>query len=187
MKKKIFLLAAIVACIAILAAGTMAYYTSESTAHNVITSGGIDIEIVEKTVTKNGATIDFPEEGIKGVMPGTTVSKIVKVKNTGVSAAWVRVKVEATIISASGEALSTEVMSYKTLSGWTYRDGYYYYNEPVGALQSTDVLFEEVQFDVKMGNAYQNCTANLIVSAEAVQTANNGATVLEAKGWPTAE
>ena len=31
---------------------------------------------------------------------------------------------------------------------------------------------------------FQNCTANIEISAQAVQTANNGKTVLEAKGWP---
>jgi len=35
-----------------------------------------------------------------------------------------------------------------------------------------------------MGNEYQNCTVSVDVSAQAVQVANNGADVLEAKGWP---
>ena len=34
-----------------------------------------------------------------------------------------------------------------------------------------------------MGNEYQNCTANLIIYAQAVQTANNGETALDAQGW----
>lgn len=184
MKKKIFLLAAIVVCIAIMAAGTLAYYTSESTAHNVITSGGIDIEVVNKTVTESGAKVDFPEEGITGIMPGTSVSKIVTVKNTGVSEAWIRIKLEAAIESADGEALDTDVMTYKILPGWKKVGDYYYYTKPVAALASTTQLIEEVVFNTSMGNEYQNCTANLFVSAEAVQKANNGSTVLEAKGWP---
>ena len=49
---------------------------------------------------------------------------------------------------------------------------------------STDVLFDEVHFDgPTMGNAYQGCEVNIIVSAQAVQVANNGATVQEAAGW----
>ena len=46
---------------------------------------------------------------------------------------------------------------------------------------------EEVRFSAEMGNAYQNCTANVVISAQAVQTANNGDTVMEAAGWPDGE
>ena len=60
MKKKILLLASAVICLAILATGTLAYFTSSKTAHNVITSGGITIEIEEKTT----GGVDFPKEGI---------------------------------------------------------------------------------------------------------------------------
>ena len=37
-----------------------------------------------------------------------------------------------------------------------------------------------------MGNEYQNATATVDVFAQAVQTANNGATVMAAQGWPKA-
>ena len=47
-------------------------------------------------------------------------------------------------------------------------------------------LFTTVTFDAAMGNAYQNSTATVSVRADAVQTANNGAAVLEAAGWPAA-
>ena len=38
-----------------------------------------------------------------------------------------------------------------------------------------------------MGNEYQNATATVDVLAQAVQTANNGESVMEAQGWPEAE
>ena len=41
-------------------------------------------------------------------------------------------------------------------------------------------------FKADMGNEYQNATATVDVSAQAVQTANNGATVMDAQGWPNA-
>ena len=49
MKKKILLVTAVVICLAIAATGTLAYFTSDDVAHNVITSGGVNIELVEKT------------------------------------------------------------------------------------------------------------------------------------------
>ena len=35
-----------------------------------------------------------------------------------------------------------------------------------------------------MTNEYQNCTVEVIVKAQGVQTANNGSSALEAAGWP---
>ena len=190
MKKKMLIVAAATICLAAGASGTLAYFTSENTAHNVITSGGVNIEVVEKTKNTEGALVDFPKEGMKGIMPGTDVSKIVSVKNTGESEAWVRVQVESMIKAADGSNLALEiekvgpVMTYTVGSNWTLDNGYYYYKEPVKAGESTDILFDTVTFAPEMGNDYQNCTANIEISAQAVQTANNGTTVLEAKGWP---
>ena len=45
-------------------------------------------------------------------------------------------------------------------------------------------IFTAVTFKPDMGNEYQNATATVDVSAQAVQTANNGDTVMDAKGWP---
>lgn len=189
MKKKILLAAAVVICLTIAVSGTLAYFTFEDTVHNVITSGGVSIEVVEKTKSTDGAELeDFPKEGITGVMPGTEVSKIVSVRNTGNSEAWVRVKVDATIKSAEGEGkLPSDVMTYTVSEGWTEKDGYYYYNNKVPAGESTSILFDTVKFDPEMGNEYQNCKANIVISAQAVQTANNGTTVMDAQGWPAGE
>lgn len=191
MRKKILLAAAVAICLAVGTSGTLAYFTSENTAHNVITSGGVNIEVVEKTQDKSGALVDFPKEGMKGVMPGTDVSKIVSVKNTGESEAWIRVQVESKIKAADGADLPLtiekvgSVMTYTVGGGWSLgEDGYYYYTKPVAAGETTDILFDTVTFAPQMGNEYQNCTANIEISAQAVQTANNGTTVLEAKGWP---
>ena len=190
MKKKLFSLAVICICLSVVSAGTLAYYTANETAHNVITSGGVNIEVVEQM--QNGDTlIDFPAEGISGVMPGTSVSKIVRVENTGASDAWIRVKVSEKMTSAEGADLSAGVMTYKVKEGWIDGgDGYYYYNEPVAPADSTDVLFETVNFDAAMGNEYQNCTANILIYAEAVQSANNAipenGDVTDIQGWPTA-
>ena len=146
---------------------------------------------MEKTQGKDGVLVDFPKEGVRGVMPGSDVSKIVSVKNTGESEAWIRVQVESVIKAADGADLPLTienvgpVMTYTVGGGWSLgEDGYYYYAKPVAAGETTGILFDTVTFAPEMGNAYQNCTANIEISAQAVQTANNGKTVLEAKGWP---
>ena len=139
MKKKTMLIAALVICLAIAATGTLAYYTAEGKAHNVITSGGVNIEVVEKTTGEDGTLVDFPKDGIKGVMPGSSVTKIVRIDNKGSSEAWVRVKVDSKIVGADGKELSLvigenerPVIKYTVLEGWIKGDdGYWYYNKPV--------------------------------------------------------
>ncbi len=198
MKKKVLILSLAVIALAVLATGTLAFFTYEDTAHNVITSGGVTIEVIEKMKGEGDTLVDFPEEGIPGVMPGTSVSKIVSVKNTGLSEAWIRVSVEQAITGADKQPLpgvireNIPVMSF-TVDGdlWIEEAGYYYYTKAVPAGESTEVLFREVVFAPQMGNEYQGCTANIIVYAQAVQAANNaipeGGDVTDVKGWPEKE
>lgn len=185
MKKRILAVAVLVICVAIAATGSLAYFTATGTARNVITSGGIDIQIVETTDTGR------PFVDLTGVMPGATVSKIVKVENTGSGEAWIRVKVEPSITGVDGQSLpgtlnsGDSVMSFDIGSDWIDgEDGYYYYKSPVAPKGLTGALLEEVTFAAKMGNEYQNCNAQILISAQAVQSANNGTKVTEAKGWP---
>ena len=93
MKRKLLILSVLVICIATLAAGTLAYFTSEGTAHNVITTGGVEIAVQEWA--DEGRQTPF--EDLTGIMPGMTVTKIAEIRNTGASEAWVRVKVEKNI------------------------------------------------------------------------------------------
>lgn len=189
MKKKLLILSLIVACLAIIASGTLAYFTAEDTAHNVITSGGVDITLEEWAEDPDGGETLIPFENVTGVMPGAEVSKIVTVKNTGASDAWIRVKADVSITLAEGVTgevdLSLLKIDYNT-EFWTLNedDGYWYYNTYTKPGEVTEPLFTTVTFDVSMGNLYQNSSASVDVSAQAVQTANNGETVMEAQGWP---
>ena len=92
-KKKVLAVLLVVLCLSILGDATAAYFTAKDTAHNVITTGNVDIEVVEKQ-EKDGVLVDYPVQPIEGVMPGATVSKIVTVKNAGAGEAWVRVQLD---------------------------------------------------------------------------------------------
>ena len=184
MKKKIFALALIALCAAVTAAGTLAYFTDSATAHNVITSGGIDIEIVETRVDKEtGNEVPYPDEPISGIMPGQNVSKIVTVKNHETSGdAWIRAMVNVTGQFADGTAIMPEQLRYIAFEHnetyWEYdeEEGYFYCKEPVKSGEATAPLFKEVKFAAEMPNEYQGCTVYIDVIAEAVQTAHNGET-----------
>lgn len=187
MKRRLLAAAVIMFCLSLVAYGTLAFFTAEDTAHNVITSGEIDIELLEWADAAK--TTPFPEDGVSGVMPGTEVTKIVEVKNTGSNKAWVRVKVDKEITLSEGVqgAVDLGLMQLDfDESCWIEQGGYYYYKEPLAPGAVTEPLFASVTFDSRMGNLYQNSTAKVDVTVYAVQVANNGAAVLDAQGWPAA-
>lgn len=191
MKKKLALLATLAACTAMIASGTLAYYTAQDKAHNVITSGNIEIELVETTDKLDANKQPIPFENVDGVMPGTAVSKIVQVKNTGEADAYIRVKVETNVTLATGnnaipdyEPISIEYATGTSKTEWTEKNGYYYYNSPVAPGEITKPLFSEVYFKTSMGNEYQNSKAEVKVIAYGTQVANNGKNAVDAAGWP---
>lgn len=183
MKRKLLILSALAVCLATLAAETLAFFTAEGKAHNVITTGGVKIELLEWADT--GRTKPFKDK--TGAMPGAEIVKIVEIKNTGASDAWVRVKIEKSI-KLQGEGTPDTDLVKLTLNtaDWMEKDGYYYYKEALKPGEVTEPIFTGVTFNADMGNEYQNATAKVDVSAQAVQTANNGATVMDAQGWPNA-
>ena len=183
MKEKILALAVIAICGSIAAGGTLAYFNAETKAHNVITAGEVNIELIEKRNPYPGTEFeDF--EGLPdfedkiGVMPGASVSKMVAVKNTGDADAWIRVKVATRITDpvngAANQELPNDVVSYDfNTTEWEKIGDYFYYLQPVSADGVTERLFENVIFAKTMGNEYQNCRVEIDVEAEAMQVANN--------------
>jgi len=202
LKKRIVSLAVVAAMLSIAAMGTLAYFVDEATAHNVITTAAIDITLNDKTVIDD-VIVDFPsfeEGGIGGVMPGTSVSKIVSVTNDGASAAWVRIRLEQYIMDATADNLlpmeladgtPAFTLNYTEDTPWVQGpDGHWYYPQQLAAAATTETLFESVSFAPGLGNEYQRCTAHVIVIAEAVQTVNNpmpaSGNPWDIPGWPEA-
>lgn len=182
MKRKLLILSVLAICIATLTTGTLAFFTSEGRAHNVITTGGVKIAVQEWA--DEGKQTPFTD--LNGVMPGVPVTKIAEIKNTGASDAWIRVKVDKNIQRQDGGEPNTDLVKLDLNDqDWKQgNDGYLYYNKPLKPSEVTKPIFTTVTFDAAMGNEYQNATASVDVSAQAVQTANNGATVMDALGWP---
>ena len=191
MKKRILYIAAIIICLSLITGGTYAYYTTSDTARNVITSGGVEGAVVEQQLV-NGTLQPYPNQPIQ-VMPATTVSKIVSVQSSE-QAAWVRMNFTLTVHDAEGkemeipaDELEKVIVIEVDATNWTLKDGWWYYNTAIKSGEMTKPLFEEVVFSGPyMDNKYQLCTVVIDVTAQAVQQANNGATVWEALGWPEA-
>lgn len=187
MKKKVLVIALIVVCLSILAYSTTAYFTYNDTATNVITMGKLRIEICETAFTNEGIV---PFRDPINVLPGTSVSKIVEVKNVGAAAAWIRISLDESIVLAHNVygTADLSLISYDiNRTDWIEYDGYYYYIAPLMPGEATNPLFTKVYFSQYMGNMYQESVAFVNVHAEATQVANNGTNVLEALGWPSAD
>lgn len=192
MKKKILYIAAILICLSIISGGTLAYYSVSEVAQNVITSGGVEISLIEEQLV-DGVVVPYPNQPIK-IMPDTKVSKIVSVQSKKQSA-WIRVNYTVTVYDAEGdemkipdEELEKVIIIQPDSTNWTQKDGWCYYNTAVASGEKTTPVFEEVVFSgPDMDNKYQLCTVLIDVEAQAVQQENNGNYAVEAFGWPDSE
>lgn len=190
MKKKLTAIAIIAICLAIISGGTLAYYTYTDTARNVITSGGIKVEIVEQQ-NAGGNLIPYPGDEPIMILPGTEVSKVVSVRSLQ-QPAWIRMSYTLTVHDAAGRPMELTPAQLSSIihinadsTSWTLKDGWYYYNAALGSGDVTKPLFTSVSFSgPNMGNEFQKATLYIDVKAEAIQQANNGSTAAEAY-WPT--
>jgi len=172
-KKRLLSIAVVLMGLAILSMGTLAYFTDEATAHNIITSGDVNIELKEWA----DAEKTKPFEKVDGVMPGETVTKIVEVANIGTGDAWVRMKVTKEIQGPLNSAKEADELLTLVNIGdqWELQDGYYYYKEPLKAKATSQPLFEAVKLETSMNDRFQSSTVKIDVTAEAIQSDNMGA------------
>ncbi|MBQ4638465.1 MAG: hypothetical protein IJB92_06985 [Clostridia bacterium] len=189
MKKKVLYIAALVICLSIITNGTLAYFTAIDTARNVITSGGVNIKVVEQQL-KNGKIEPYANDPIK-IMPASAVSKIVSVLSTN-QAAWIRMNYTVTVFDANGKVmdipageLEKAVIIEPNQASWKKIDGWWYHKTAVESGEMTAPLFDSVSFSADMDNKYQLCRIEIDVNAQAVQKANNAARATEAVGWPS--
>ncbi len=182
MKIKTMLLAALAVIMLTAAGGSIAYFTAQGTAVNVITSGNIRMALHDEA--GNGQA--FPQNGLGALMPGDTADKIVYVENTGDHALYTRIKLNCSATSSSGAALSFErvALNIDTANWLLGADGWYYYNSAVEAGAHTTPLFTEATLLPETGNEYMGAVIRIGITAQAVQKANNGAAVWQASGWP---
>lgn len=207
MRKKLIIAALAALVVSLMAYGTLAYMTAETTAHNIITAGSVDIVLYDKSRPEgdDGQTPieqlpDFPAQGLR-VMPGTEASKLVAVSKAQSSAdCWVRVKLTPTLTLADGtkramtadDPITLVLNSTDWLAG---EDGWFYLQRPLtGDEPLSELLLSAVRFEPGMGNQYQGSTLSIDVSAQAVQSKNNdipqasaenpNPTVEDVGGWP---
>ena len=168
---------------ALVANRTMAYYTVLGTATNVVTSGSIQLQILETTTGGK----PFPEDGVS-VIPGDVVDKAVFVRNDCDHPFWLRAEV---VLGKTGDELpSAEFLELLNLNAkqWIYVDGYYYYYRILQPGEITEPLFTQVRVNGSLVDQYDvGKLMSLTVKASAVQSEHNpAANPWQATGWPEA-
>lgn len=191
MKKKIVILAAVAALLSIVGFGTYAALNASATASNIVTAGSVDISLRDERLAGENAWEAFPE-GALDVLPDTTVTKRVYVTNTGKNDCYVRLKLVPEIKAAEGKAVDVSDITIKVEDEHWVADGegFYRYDGILKPEETTEFPMPcEIYFDgAKMGMEYLGATIDVVNHAQAVQAENNGAeTILEVKGWPSAE
>ncbi len=89
MKKKLAATLSVVLILGLATLGILAYLTDTDHDVNVMTLGNVEIEQHEQQIGEDGTTLE-PFKNGKGLYPGTEISKIVTVENTGKSDCYVR-------------------------------------------------------------------------------------------------
>ena len=184
----ILMLVLIFATIIIFTAQTYAYFSdSISSEQNRIAAGKLDVELIEM---QNGEISQTAYAEPIRIMPATSVSKTVRVKNNGTLPIYVRIKIEKTINKSENEIPDgweeLIVCDFNTTDGpWIYHEGYYYYKVSLDAGSTTAQLFDTVSFSKDMGNQFENSEIGFAVLCQATQANGNSDDPLTAWGWPS--
>ncbi len=173
----------LVATIAI--GGTVAYLQDDDSDVNVMTVGNVTIEQIEQQLDENGNLVPFVQA--KELYPGTGVSKIVTVKNTGASDAYFRTLIAFEDVPGS-ETFGVDFPineAYRwswgapeatiVVNGVTYQVYEAVYNQALKAGETSPASLTKVEFaktctneDMeKLGGTY-----DILVASQAVQTAS---------------
>lgn len=140
--------------------------TYKTEVQNNISLGQVAIDLSEYQLDKDGKEIPYANP--RKIIPGETVSKIVRIKNLG-NDAWIRVKAEYT----AEEGINGFTDENLQLSGdkWERHGDYYYYKEPVKSGNSVDFI-KAVTIPEEWGNIYADKTLSINITSEAVQERN---------------
>ncbi len=193
MKRRIFAGAIIVICLAIITSSTIAYFTAKGIAKNVITTGDVDIKVIEYQ-DKDGELVPYPKDSVD-IMPGEEISKIATVMNNDAES-YIRAKIVVLLKDSDGKVLKevginefNDITLDINSSYWSKKsdnDEWWYYNKSLLTNEAAEPLFTKVIFNGgSMTNEYKNTMLDVKVLAQGVQSVNNGDNALEANGWPS--
>lgn len=158
MKKRTVITVTILLISIMIAGGSMAWFTSNSSkAVNELQFGTIKVKILEEFNDING-------------IDEKTYNKKVQIKNLGTKKAYVRVRLVPEW-SEPSLPVSNVVLNLSANGDWTARqsDGYYYFKYYLTENDTTSLLLDSVTFS-ELGSEYKDASFTLKVVSEGVQT-----------------
>ncbi len=156
------------------AGSTLAAWSVQSDTVNKITIGSVKGLVMEEYIQN------------QTVMPGSTVNKVVTVKNTGDIDARIRVRIDKAWGASrddDGNLIADHSLNTDNIritydsTKWYYdkADGYFYYLDVLSPGAATAVpLMKEFTVDKEIGNEYKNMQADIVVHMECVQAMGDG-------------
>ena len=171
-RKKALWLTAAVVLLLLLVSQIVAFFTSEDMTTNRYSAKKIPDPVVRIAITETFEPPTTPSEG--------PYKKDVKITNTGTESCYPRVRLEfsdaqiAAISSLSADGTQyVPVADYTTdlPTGWVYREGYYYFTDPLPPGEATNSLFQWVKtvFPADADGSVTPKDFDIFVYAEAVQ------------------
>lgn len=176
-KKKLYTLVGSLVLVGAIGVGaTLAYFTDNDVAKNVVTMGHVDIDLDEPNYTPGVDNV------MEDLVPGETITKDPTITVAEDSQpAFIRAKIEFLMDGAPMEAkYASELEGQLTLEGtklvedtsWKKGEGNYYYFQYEVDPGEKIVLFDEVTIPSNWGNDVADSEIQIIVSAEAIQSEN---------------
>lgn len=169
-KKKLIPLLSAVALVGVIGVGsTLAYFTDNDAANNVVTMGHVNIELDEPEFSAANE-----DNTITNVVPNQTITKDPTITVVaGSESCYLRAKIDITELNA--DQIADLLENTNIGEDWVLaEDGYYYYQNAVSKSdedQTVD-LFDTVVIPAEWGNEVADLTFEINVSAEAVQADN---------------
>ena len=197
-KKKIISIASVMLiAVVAFASSTYAYFTATvGSSFNVIQSAsGVEFDFVDLVYLQDSSS-GVPMESVTDRLtayPGENVKRDIYAVNRGQISIYVRAKLSSSVTldaryADKADLIDPSLVSYSIDENyWVTRDtfdGYYYYILPLAGGEQTTALISSVNFSEKMGNMYKGSKVAVKAVFEVVQSNGNGASVLDAGGWP---
>ena len=169
-KKKLIPLLSAVALVAVIGVGsTLAYFTDNDSANNVVTMGHVNIELDEPEFSAENEN-----NTITNVVPNQTITKDPTITVVaGSESCYLRAKIEVTKLS--DDQVADLLDNTNIGEDWILaEDGYYYYQNAVSKADQdqTVELFDTVVIPAEWGNEVADMTFEINVTAEAIQADN---------------
>ena len=189
MKKRLTLMCTAIALVAVLiVGGALAMFTDTETATNVVTIGNLDITLDETSYDEDGIPGDRTSGEHKyEIMPGCNFVKDPQIHNVGDNPAWVRANIAVTCNNKDLEKSMQDYIASKMESStqWKLVNGKYVATsilipgESIGVfeLSLNDIFNKNIsEFSKYTQNDLSKANFDIVVTAEAIQADNNGAT-----------